>query len=100
MLCTGLPKLMLMLSVKGGGGCLSVMLILPAQTWLLLQLPLLFMESKFVLINLSRHYKLPGISTTVTALICLGELEGTLHVGCQNKSKQCKDRFICSLLSR
>lgn len=71
------------------------MLLLPARTWLLLQLPLLFMESKFVLINLSCSYKLPGISMIVTALICLGELEGILHVDCQNKSKQCKDRFIC-----
>lgn len=79
MLRTGLPTLMLMLSMKGGGGCLSVILILLAQTWLLLQLPLLFMESQLVLINLSHRYKLPGISTTVTALICLGELEGTLH---------------------
>lgn len=76
------------------------MLILPARTWLLLQLPLLFMESKFVLINLSRSYKLPGISMTVTALICLEELEGILHVDCQNKSKQRTDCFICSLLSR
>lgn len=91
---------MLVLSMKGGGGCLSVMLILPAPTWLLLQLPLLFMESKLVLIKLSRRYKLPGISTTATALICLGELEGTLREGCQDKSKQCKDCFICSLLSR
>lgn len=80
--------------------CLSVMLILPAPAWLLLQLLPLFMESKFVLINLSRSYKLPRISTSATSLILLGELEGILHVDCQNKSKQCKDWFICLSLSR